>query len=71
MFEYLNCPWCGGSGHVGDCDEADQRVKAKLEHSEEEANWLATAAANAGWHGMRVSPERMREAARKAVEEKA
>lgn len=24
QFEYLNCPCCGGSGHVGDCDNAIQ-----------------------------------------------
>lgn len=41
MFEHLNCPWCGGSGHVGDCEEADQQVKAKLERLEKEADWLA------------------------------
>ena len=41
MFEHLNCPWCGGSGHVGDCDEADQQVKARLERLEKEADWLA------------------------------
>lgn len=41
MFEHLNCPWCGGSGHVGDCDAADQAVKANLERLEKEADWLA------------------------------
>mgnify|MGYP000475285773 CR=1 FL=1 len=41
MFEHLNCPWCGGSGHFGDCEEADQQVKAKLERLEKEADWLA------------------------------
>lgn len=41
MFNHLNCPWCGGSGHVDDCDEADQAVKATLERLEKEADWLA------------------------------
>lgn len=41
MFDHLNCPWCGGSGHVDDCDEADQAVKATLERLEKEADWLA------------------------------
>ena len=41
MIEKLACPWCGGSGHVGDCEEADQQVKKKLEHLEKEADWLA------------------------------
>lgn len=69
MFDHLNCPWCKGSGHVGDCKEADQQVKARLERLEKEADWLAQAAANDGWHGIRVSPAFMREQARKAVEE--
>lgn len=41
MFERLNCPWCGGSGHVGDCKEADQEVKTRLEQLDREADWLA------------------------------
>lgn len=41
MFEHLNCPWCGGSGHVEDCEEADRQVKSKLERLEKEADWLA------------------------------
>lgn len=32
--ERCNCPWCGGSGHVDDCDEADRLVKAKLAKAE-------------------------------------
>lgn len=36
---------------------------------EKEADWLAQSAANCGWMGRRVSPEDMREAARRAVEE--
>ena len=24
--ERYNCPWCGGSGHIDDCDEADKQV---------------------------------------------
>lgn len=31
QFEYLNCPACGGSGHVGDCDEAIQKLKCDIE----------------------------------------
>lgn len=41
MFEHLNCPWCGGSGHVEDCEEADQEVKTRLERLDREADWLA------------------------------
>lgn len=81
MFDHLNCPWCGGSGHVDDCDEADQAVKAILERLEKEADWLALVLANAGCgiplteyigeavNGMSPpAPEHWREAARKAVE---
>ena len=81
MFDHLNCPWCGGSGHVDDCDEADQAVKATLERLEKEADWLALVLANAGCgiplteyigeavNGMSPpAPEHWREAARKAVE---
>lgn len=46
MFEHLNCPWYGESGHVGDCEEADQQVKARLELLEKEADWLALVLAN-------------------------
>lgn len=41
MCERLNCPWCGGSGHVGDCEDADQEVKTRLERLDREADWLA------------------------------
>lgn len=81
MFDHLNCPWCGGSGHVDDCDEADQAVKATLERLEKEADWLALVLANAGCgvplteyigeavNGMSPpAPEHWRKAARKAVE---
>lgn len=81
MFDHLNCPWCGGSGHVDDCDEAGQAVKATLERLEKEADWLALVLANAGCgiplteyigeavNGMSPpAPEHWREAARKAVE---
>ena len=40
--ERYNCPWCGGSGHIDDCDEADKQVKAQLERLDWEADWLAT-----------------------------
>ena len=42
MFDHLNCPFCGGSGHVDDCDEADKQVKAQLERLDREVDWLAT-----------------------------
>lgn len=83
MFANLNCPWCGGSGHVGDCEEADQQVKKKLEHLEKEADWLALVLANVGCgiplseyidedvNGMSPpAPEHWREAARNAVEKR-
>ena len=38
--ERYNCPWCGGSGHIDDCDEADKQVKAQLERLDWEADWL-------------------------------
>ena len=25
--ERYNCPWCGGSGHIDDCDETDKAVE--------------------------------------------
>lgn len=53
---------------TADIDEI-LRLRAEMERVEKEADWLATAAANNGWHGERVSPEWMRETARKAVEE--
>ena len=40
--ERYNCPWCGGSGHIDDCDEADKQVKDQLERMDREADWLAT-----------------------------
>lgn len=40
----------------------------EAERLEREADWLAQAAANNGWHGVRVSPAFMREQAKKAVE---
>lgn len=52
---------------LADIDEI-LRLRAEVERLEKETHWLATAAANNGWHGVRVSPEWMREAARKAVE---
>lgn len=80
--ERYNCPWCGGSGHIDDCDEADKQVKAQLERLELEADWLAHGYTNAvdllGMCPRNVDMSKcqdsscmecMREAARKAVEE--
>ena len=33
MFDHLNCPFCGGSGHVDDCDE----IQVKLLRERDEA----------------------------------
>lgn len=48
QFEYLNCPCCGGSGHVGDCNAAIQNMKCELaniqveaENLKKEVDWLA------------------------------
>lgn len=80
MIEKLACPWCEGSGHVGDCEEADQQVKKRIERLEKEADWLAIvlACVCCGAHpyeyidedvnGMSPpAPEHWREAARNAV----
>lgn len=45
--ESYNCPWCGGSGHIDDCDEADKQVKAQLERLDREADVLSIWLANA------------------------
>ena len=45
--ERYNCPWCGGSGHIDDCDEADKQVKAQLERLDWEADLLSIWLANA------------------------
>ena len=66
--ESYNCPWCGGSGHVDDCDEADKQVKVQLERLEREMDWLAIIAFD-GTAGIYDSPERLVEAAREAVGE--
>ena len=61
--ERYNCPWCGGSGHIDDCDEADKHVKAQLERLNQEADWLI---------GEKIVTEAVaswRRAAREAVEE--
>ena len=61
--ESYNCPWCGGSGHIDDCDEADKQVKAQLERLNQEADWLI---------GEKIVTEAVaswRRAAREAVEE--
>ena len=78
--ERYNCPWCGGSGHIDDCDEADKQVKAQLERLDREADvlsiWLANAyididlLPNIESGAMNPPlPEDVREAARNAVEE--
>ena len=80
--ERYNCPWCGGSGHIDDCDEADKQVKAQLERLEREADWLAHGYTNAvdllGMCPRNVDMSKcqdsscmagMRESARKAVED--
>lgn len=78
--ESYNCPWCGGSGHVDDCDEADKQVKAQLERLDREADvlsiWLANAyididllpEIDSGAMNPPL-PEDVREAAREDVEE--
>jgi len=78
--ERYNCPWCGGSGHIDDCDEADKQVKDQLERMDREAEvlsiWLANAYIDIDLLPDIESgamnpplPEDVREAARKAVEE--
>ena len=73
--ERYNCPWCGGSGHIDDCDEADKQVKAQLEAAErkayllEQSNlWIAAVAFN-GTASNYGSLYGLMEAARDAVEE--
>lgn len=77
--ERYNCPWCGGSGHIDDCDEADKQVKDQLERMDREAEvlsiWLANAYIDIDLLPDIESgamnpplPEDVREAARKAVE---
>lgn len=79
--ESYNCPWCGGSGHIDDCDEADKQVKDQLERLEREADWLAHGYTNAvdllGMCPRNIDMSKcqesscmecMRESARKAVE---
>lgn len=73
--ERYNCPWCGGSGHIDDCDEADKQVKAQLETAErkayllEQSNlWIAAVAFN-GTASNYGSLYGLMEAAREAVEE--
>ena len=45
--ERYNCPWCGGSGHIDDCDEADKQVKDQLERMDREPEVLSIWLANA------------------------
>ena len=81
LSESYNCPWCGGSGHIDDCDEADKQVKDQLERLEREADWLAHGYTNAvdllGMCPRNIDMSKcqesscmecMRESARKAVE---
>ena len=72
--ERYNCPWCGGSGHIDDCDEAGKQVKAQLEAAErkayllEQSNlWIAAVAFN-GTASDYGSLYGLVEAAREAVE---
>ena len=76
--ERYNCPWCGGSGHIDDCDEADKQVKDQLERMDREADWLAHKLCEPANLLMPESlkmkccvktVEETREAAREAVEE--
>lgn len=55
---------------LNDMTKTACELGVKIKKLEAEADWLAQAAANAGWHGNRVSAKDMREMARKAVEEK-
>lgn len=48
--------------------EITGELRSEVARLNREADWLAQAAANNGWHGVRVSPAFMREQARKAVE---
>lgn len=73
--ERYNCPWCGGSGHIDDCDEADKQVKAQLEAAEQKAYlleqsnlWIAAVAFN-GTASDYGSLYGLVEAAREAVKE--
>lgn len=38
--ELMNCPCCGGSGHIEDCDEPAQKLKAELAALKEAAKTL-------------------------------
>lgn len=51
-----------------EAQEIMAELRAEAERLEREAQWLAQAAANNGWQGVRVSPAFIREQARKAVE---
>ena len=46
-----------------------KRLREEVARLDKEADWLAQTAANSGWEGYRTCPERMRERARKAVED--
>lgn len=53
---------------LGVCKTTIAELEARISCLEREADWLAQAAANNGWHGVRVSPAFMREQARQAGE---
>lgn len=46
-----------------------KKLREEVARLEKEADWLAQTAANSGWEGYRTGPERMRDRARKAVED--
>ena len=46
-----------------------ERLRGEVARLDKEADWLAQTAANSGWEGYRTGPERMRDRARKAVED--
>lgn len=46
-----------------------ERLRGEVARLDKESDWLAQTAANSGWEGYRTGPERMRDRARKAVED--
>ena len=58
-FAHLNCPLCGGSGHIGDCDATTAETVARLTA---ERDWLADkhircAANGEQWYGPTITKE--------------
>lgn len=39
-YDNLNCPYCGGSGHIDDCDVTTKKVKSALESAETDRDSL-------------------------------